>query len=567
MNTANGGDILFHIKGDSKDLESKVKGIKGIAEGAGKVIGASFVAGTAIATAAVAKFVKDATSSFAEFEQLEGGLEAMFKDNAEGIENVTQRSQKAYKDLQMSQNEYLKSFENSYMLVKNGLGEEADAIEYTNKTLQLSADLFNTYGGSTEQYANAINWALKGTFSYVDNLNLGIKGTQEGFVEAANASGILAREISDVKDLTNDEIIDVIQHYAEEAGAWGRSTEEASKTIQGSLNMAKASWKDLVNEFGKKNGNIDEAFNNFMDSATTFGENLFPLLERILVNVVEYLPTIVDKLGQALPGLLENLIPPILDSAIKVLQAIVNAMPQVIQTLAQMLPTIITSVINGLVTIVKALAEQMPTLIPTIVDAILEIIPVLIDNLPLFIEVGGELLVGIAEGLIKALPKLLEKTPEIIWKLVQAFGSLPGEFLNIGKDLIKGLWNGIKDMGGWIKDKLKGFGSGLVDKVKEALGIHSPSKVFANQIGKWIPKGIAVGITANTDSIYEAMKDIENVALSGLNLDTMLAPHYSPTINVVNNVDMKTDPLGQVVANIKTFSNGAKNDYNYGMGV
>ena len=174
MNSANGGDILFHFKGDTKDMDNKTEGLKGKIAGVGKLIGASVLAGTAVATGAVVKFVKDSASSFAEFEQLQGGLEAMFQNDADAIERVSKTSQEAYKNLQMSQNEYLQSFESSYAIIKNGLSDHADGIEYTNKALQLSADLFNTYGGSTEQYANAINWALKGTFSYVDNLNLGI---------------------------------------------------------------------------------------------------------------------------------------------------------------------------------------------------------------------------------------------------------------------------------------------------------------------------------------------------------------------------------------------------------
>ena len=168
MNTANGGNVIFKFLGNSKDLDSKTSSLGSKFKGVGAALGSAMVAGTAVATAAVVKFVKDAASSFAEFEQLEGGLEAMFDGNASAIERVTKASQEAYKDLQMSQNEYLQSFESSYAIVKNGLSDNADAIEYTNKVLQLSSDLFNTYGGSTEKYSNAINWALKGTFSFTN---------------------------------------------------------------------------------------------------------------------------------------------------------------------------------------------------------------------------------------------------------------------------------------------------------------------------------------------------------------------------------------------------------------
>lgn len=563
MNGANGGNIIYKFLGDTKDFMEKHNNVKEVAKGTGKIIGKSIVAGTTMAAAAVTGFVADATKKFADFEQLQGGLQAMMKGDADAIEDVMGRSARAYEDLQMSQNEYLQSFETSYMLVKNGLADEANAIEYTNKTLQLSADLFNTYGGSTEQYATAINWALKGTFNYVDNLNLGIKGTREGFVEAANASGILGRTIEDVSELTNEEIIDVIQAYAKEAGAWGRSTAEAGETITGSLKMVKASWSNLVNEFGKENGDIEGAFDNFMKSAETFGKKLFPVLERILTNVINYLPNIVQTLVDALPGFVETIIPPLIQSAVQVFQAIVQALPQLIEVLAQMLPGIIKSLITGLVQIVNTLAEQLPTLIPTIIDAILEVIPVLIDNLPLFIDAGVKLIVGLCEGLLNAIPVLLENTPKIISSIIGVLAQLPGKVFEVGVNLIKGLWNGIKNVKQWLSDKIAGLGNWVLDKVKGIFGIHSPSTEFAF-IGKMNMTGLEEGME---DMQPEIQRTIDSLFNLSPNVIGSMNNTLSPTVIVNNNVTNSTDPLGQMVTNIKTFANGAKNDYNYGMGV
>ena len=563
MNSANGGDILFHFKGDTKDMDNKTAQLKGKIAGVGKLIGASVLAGTAVATGAVVKFVKDSAQSFAEFEQLSGGLEAMFQDDADAIQRVMGTSQEAYKNLQMSQNEYLQSFENSYAIIKNGLSDHADGIEYTNKALQLSADLFNTYGGSTEQYANAINWALKGTFSYVDNLNLGIKGTQEGFVEAANNCGVLGREIHNVNELTSDEIIDVIQAYAEQTGAWGRSTEEASKTIAGSLNMTKASWSDLINEFGKEDGDIEGAFDRFMTSAETFGANLMPLLERILNNVISHLPGIIEKIAQALPGLLQTLVPTLIQSAIQIFQALVDSLPQIISVLAQMLPTLITSFVQGLVQIVNSLAENIDTLIPQIVDAIIQIIPVLIENLPLFAEAGFKLIVGLGKGLINSIPVLISNLPKIAKAMVNYLKTLPSQWKNIGGMLIKGLWDGISNLGQWVVSKIKGLGKKILDSVKGIFGVHSPSTEF-EFIGRMNMTGLQKGMEGMQPEIQRAIDSMFNLSPS---LTGSMNNTLSPNIQVVNNVSMETDPLGQTVSKIKTFSGGAKNDYNYGMGV
>lgn len=563
MNNANGGDVLFHFKGDTKDIDSKTSKVESKFKNLGSVIGKTILAGTAVATGAIVKFVKDASTSFAEFEQLEGGLKAMFKGNAEEIERVMNKSKTAYQDLQMSQNQYLNSFESSYAIIKNGLSDQADAIEYTNKALQLSSDLFNTYGGSTEQYANAINWALKGTFSYVDNLNLGIKGTQEGFVEAANNCGVLGREIENVNELTSDEIINVIQAYAEKTGAWGKSMEEAKTTVAGTFNMLKASWSDFLNEMGKKDGNVEGAFDNLMQSAELFGQQIIPLLERILNSVVQYLPSIVEKLANALPGLIQTLVPTLVQSAVDVINALVSALPGVLESLSKILPDVIETLMTGMVEVINALADEMDTLIPILVDAILNIIPVIIENLPLFYEAGYKLLWGILKGLWNALPSLLSNIPNIIKLLITPFFAIPSKMVGIGADLLKGLWNGIRDATGWVVNKIKGMGKTILNAVKGIFGVHSPSTEF-EFIGRMNMVGLQEGMERLQPEIQKTIDSLFDLSpsLTGTMNNTL-----SPNIIVNNNVSMETDPLGQVVGNIKTFSGGAKNDYNYGMGV
>lgn len=560
MNNANGGNILFHFKGDVKDIDSKVSQVANKIKGVGSLVGTAFVAGTAVAGVAVSKFVADATKSFAEFEQLEGGLNAMLKGNAEEIARVMETSKNAYKELQMSQNQYLTSFENSYAIIKNNISDTGDAIQTTNDTLQLTADLYNTFGGTTEQYANAINWALKGTYSYLDNLNLGIVGTKEGFAQAAIECGYLDKTVD---QLTSDEKVDIIRQYAERTGVWGRSTQEASTTIMGSLNMLKSSWSDLVNEFGKQDGDIEGVFNKFLDSAVIFGNNLMPVLERILNNVIQYLPNIVQTIAQALPGLLQTLVPTIIQSAVDVLKALVDALPDLINVLAEMLPGLITSLITGLVEVMNALAEQMDTLIPIIVDAIMQIIPVLIDNSQLFVEAGVKLLIAFGKGIIKSIPIIISYLPQIWNSMKNYYKTMPGKMFDIGVDLLKGMWNGLKSATGWVVDKIKGLGKTILNAVKGIFGVHSPSTEF-EFIGKMNMVGLEKGMEGLQPEIQKTIDSLFDLSpsLTGTMNNTL-----SPNIIVNNNVSMETDPLGQVVSNIKTFSGGAKNDYNYGMGV
>lgn len=169
---------------------------------------------------------------------------------------------------------------------------------------------------------------------------------------------------------------------------------------------------------------------------------------------------------------------------------------------------------------------------------------------------------------IKSIPGKIASVPG---KIFNFFKSLPGKMLNIGLDVVKGIGKGITSGVSWIKNKIKEFVGNVTKFIKKVFKIGSPSKLMANEIGQWIPKGIGVGITANTDAVNKSMSNMQKEMMSTFQVSPQLANsaalHYSPT--VVNNVqvNMTQDPLGQMVRDVKTFSGGSKNDYNYGMGV
>ena len=155
--------------------------------------------------------------------------------------------------------------------------------------------------------------------------------------------------------------------------------------------------------------------------------------------------------------------------------------------------------------------------------------------------------------------------------IINFFTSLPGKMLNVGLDIVKGIGKGITNGVSWLKNRIKEFVGNVTGFIKKMFKIGSPSKLMANQVGQWLPKGIGVGITANTDSVYDAMDEMQEGIMSTYGLSPQMTNsmgmHYSPNVNVINNVDVSTDPLGQTVSQIKTFSGGAKNDYNWGAAI
>lgn len=587
----NGATVLTRFTADTKDFDTKTKNVdksmKGLASGIGKAFAVTAAAVGAVTTA-IGAVVKKSVEAYAEFEQLEGGLISLFGDGSAEMQRILKQSEDAYKNLTMSQNDYLNAFQSAYPLVNAGISKNADAIEYSNKMLQLSADLFNTYGGSMEQYQNAINWALKGSFVYLDNLNLGIKGTQEGFIEAANASGVLGRTISDVSEVTSDEIIDVIEHYAKEYGVLGKTAAEAGDTILGSINMMKASWTNFISGLSKDGANLDKLIDQLVSSIQAVASNVLPVVLRAMGGLAQALPQIVQVISAQLPTLINQILPPLIESTTILLTALVNALPGVLSTILPILMDSIISLVNALIgvlpeilpiileavlQIITAIAQNLPTMIPAIVEAILEIIPILIDNIPLFIAAGFQLVVGLLTGLVNAIPKVLAKIPQLAKSILNKFKDFfkNNPLTKIGENIVKGLWNGIKNVKDWLLGKISGFVDGAIKGIKKFFGIKSPSKVMAKEVGQWLPKGIAVGIDANTDAVKKSMSNVEREMMSSFQVSPQLANssalHYSPSVVVNNQINMKQDPLGQMVREVKTFSGGAKNDYNYGMGV
>ena len=160
---------------------------------------------------------------------------------------------------------------------------------------------------------------------------------------------------------------------------------------------------------------------------------------------------------------------------------------------------------------------------------------------------------------IKSIPGKIASIPE---KIRALFKALPNAMLNVGVNIVKGLWNGAKDMKDYVVNKFKGLGKSILGGMKKALGIKSPSKEFAI-IGRFSMLGYTEGLEQMQPELNKAINGMFNLSP---NVTGTMNNRLSPNVNVsvVNNLE--TDPLGQVVSKIKTFSGGAKNDYNYGYG-
>lgn len=353
---------------------------------------------------------------------------------------------------------------------------------------------------------------------------------------------------------------------------------------------------ELGNQLAKGVTAIAEQAPKFVDMGVT-------VINSLIQGLVSNMPAIATGLVQVAVSLINGII--------QILPMIVQGIITGIQTLLQMLvpqiPIIVQNLINGLVQIITSVAQALPTMLPMIIEGILSIIPILLNNMPLFMDAGFKLIEGLALGLINCIPVLISYLPQIIESLISwllsstpriiALGfdlivslgkglisaipslvaNIPkiinsminglkdgiGKATEIGKDLIRGLWDGIGSMTSWLWKKVKGFANGVLDGIKGFFGIHSPSKEFA-----WVGKMNVLGLEEG----MEDMKGRLNATIQGMiNMSPSLlasaSNSYSPNINVAVNNSFEQDPLGQMVQSRKTFASGAKNDYNFGMGV
>lgn len=548
------GSLTYDTKLDTKGFQSGLNKIGGIAKGVAVGVGASI---TAIGTG-LSVLVKNAVDNYAEYEQLVGGVESIFggiEKGAEQIKKVTETANEAWKNLTMSQNDYYKNFTSTYPLMKNDIEDQNEAIEQTNRLMTLESDLANTFGYSVEQASTAINWALKGSFNYIDNLNLGIKGTQEGFLEAAHNAGYM---VDSVEELTSSDILDILEKAADQYGVLGKTAKEAMKTIQGSTKAAKSAWTNLVTGIADDNADFDKLVSDFVDSVGAMFDNLLPRIITSLEGVGELIPKLFEILNEHLPELIEglqNILNSLMTSIVEILPQMAPFITQILLTIVQLitdnLPTILQAGITILLELIKGITQALPDLIPTMVQVIMDIVNILLDNIDLIIECGIKLLVALIEGIMNALPELIARLPEIIIKIVNtliqlspqllsaalriimalaeglikfipeiisripkiiksmvsAFKQGIGDFINIGKNLLKGLWNGISDTKEWLVNKIKGIGKTIIGAFKKIFGIKSPSKLFRNEIGKNLILGVGVAFEKDDDLIDKQISD------------------------------------------------------------
>lgn len=518
---------------DSEEAGKKFDKVKTAAT----ALGTAAAAATAALAAAAVKLGTEVISAYADYEQLVGGVETLFKDSSG---KVMEYATDAYKTAGLSANEYMETVTGfSASLISSLGGDTEKAAEYANMAITDMSDNANKMGSDMASIQNAYSGFAKQNYTMLDNLKLGYGGTKEEMQRLLED----AEKLSGVKyDISSySDIIDAIHVIQTEMGITGTTAKEAEATISGSIGMLKSSFQNLITGLGDADADIDKLCDNVVNSFNSVVKNITPVVRNLAKTVPNALEGILDAIAPLLPELLEmgvGLFEALLSGFTSVLPELMNTAASLVTTLVQgiieALPLVVEAAAQFITTLVQGIAEALPTLIPAAVETVTTIVSTLIENIPLLIDAALQLIQGLAEGVLEAIPVLLEALPELIESLVttlldaipkiietgvklltalitnlpqiiaeivrampqiitgivNALGEGVSQVAEVGANLVRGLWDGIQSLAGWLWDKVSGWISSIWDGITDFFGIHSPSTQMA-WVGEMLVEGLA----------------------------------------------------------------------------
>ena len=346
-------------------------------------------------------------------------------------------------------------------------------------------------------------------------------------------------------------------------------------------------FTSLVEELPTIINNIIAVLPDIIENIINTIGTLVPLIIdagiKLLVALVDNLPAIINGIVEAIPIILDsiinaltNSIPLIIDAGVRLLTALVQNLPTIIRVIIATIPKIIDSIIKAVIKsiplivdagikLLTALVQNLPLIITTIIaaipDIITSIINALVNNIPLVINAGVKLLTALITNLPTIIATLVRAMPQIISHMVSALGKGISAFAGVGLDLVKGLWNGIKNAGSWLENQIKGWAQGIVASVKSFFKIGSPSKLFADDVGKWLPAGLAEGIEDNVKPVTAAMEELASLTTGTLKSELALSAPDALDVGISSlNTREQEERLYRII--VKALTDGVRLEWN-----
>lgn len=530
------------VKSNSGPFQNALGKLGGFAKAGGKAIAGGIAAGAAGMVALTSKML----TSGAEFEQQLGGSEAVFETYAKDLQNIALNS---YKNMGLSQNEFLTGANKMGSLYQGAGFDVQKSMEMSASSIQRATDVASIMGIDTTTALESVTAMAKGNFTMMDNLGVAMNDTALGAY--ALSKGITK---STTSMTTQEKVGLATQLFMEKTSKYAGNYAKENETLAGSINTTKKAFDDFLS-----GGNtIDNFITSIISTIQIAIPQIVTLLPLIVSSLGQLLTSLAPVISQALPTLLPAIIgavtslltalvdelptiiqilidalPLFIDAFIKIFLGIVSALPKIIKILADAIPSIITALVDGLtnpealtaiilgaVEMFLAIIEAIPLIIVALVDAL----PLIIENIVTtltsakFINAMFTAAVTLYKALISGTVSMIGSIAGATWNILKTIGDTlsPSNLARIGSDMIRGLWNGINDMIGWIGNKIKSFSSGILNGIKGFFGIHSPSTVFAG-VGENLGLGLANGLDSSIGVVSGAVDRMADDALSAIN--------------------------------------------------
>lgn len=446
------GKLLFETALDTKGFTTGLDTVKKTATSAFSVSTKAVTAITGAMAAGLTAATTQSVKAYADYEQLVGGVETLFKESES---TVLEYANIAYKTAGLSANAYMDTVTSfSASLLQSLDGDTAAAATKADRAITDMADNANKMGTNMRDIQNAYQGFAKQNYTMLDNLKLGYGGTKEEMERLiATANEINAQQgIATSYSIDSfADIVDAIHVVQENLDITGTTAKEASTTIQGSIASLGAAWENFLTGMADPDQDFDTLLNNLIDSALTAADNLIPRIVETTPRLVDGLTQIATNLSGYLPGILQELLPSILDGTKALLDSVSAALPDLIGMAVDIAPQMIDFAVQLIGALAQGIIDNLPQLLTaaeeiadTILDGIGDLCPaldpitdaikVLLDNLDKIIPVVISLtaafvawkiaisIVGLINGVKAAMEglTLAEKAAELAQKLLNA---------------------------------------------------------------------------------------------------------------------------------------------------
>lgn len=557
------GKVVIDTELDSSGAKDGIKGLSSsIASSAGGAvkniakIGTAAVAAGATATAAL---VKSSVDAYASYEQLRGGIETLFgaggqsaKEYAKSVGKSTDEAKKDYQQLMNAQNIALKNADKAYKTagmsandymetvtsfaasLKQSTKNETEAAKSANQIVIDMSDNANKMGTDMTMIQNAYNGFAKQNYTMLDNLKLGYGGTQaemQRLLKDAEKLSGKKYKLGNFKDMA--EAIHVVQT---EMGITGTTAKEASTTIEGSVNSAKAAWTNLVSGMSQDNADMDKLINEFIESVGVAAGNILPRIETALGGVGSLIEKLLPVIVDAIPDVIENLLPKLLSSGTNIVltlvQGIAAAIPSLLNVLNQLFTVLLekipeffnriseffsgdgaANIMDMLLTVFDNIAtgiiSNLPIILNSLINMIAQILIFLVTQIPSIVSTVVSVIPAIVDGLLQAIPTLIQAIPPIIAALVNGLLAGMPNIINTGVKLITALVSNMSEIINTLVAVIPEIITNLINAIQD----HLPDIIDA---GVELIGALVDNLPEIINTIVEAIPPIIAALLNGL---------------------------------------------------